>query len=132
MRPDVTTARRSVADDRAGDPARGARPDGRGSDAGRGGSPVRPGSPLGPFRVPVATRSNGARPAIVPLTRRRGPRLGLRPPGAALPTAPVATGPARSPADAVTLPPGRIPAERTRPARETAGPTAATRAPAAP
>jgi len=73
-----------VTDDRAGDPARGSRPGAPGSDVVR--SPAaRTGPASAPFRIPVATPTAqaGRRPTMVPLTRKRGPRLGLRPPGAA-------------------------------------------------
>ncbi|GAA4895808.1 LCP family protein [Actinomycetospora straminea] len=122
-----------MTDDRAGDPVRGPRPATTGGDAAR---PPVSGPASAPFRIPVAAPHHGRRPTMVPLTRRRGPRLGLRPPGAALVTAPTATAgsgapaapstpssgipsPAaadppstRSPVDAVTLPAGRVPVRR--------------------
>ncbi|MHC1563024.1 LCP family protein [Actinomycetospora sp. C-140] len=124
-----------MTDDRAGDPVRGSRPATPGSDADR--AATRGSAPTSvPFRVPVATPSvAGRRPTMVPLTRRRGPRLGLRPPGAALVTSPTTLpppGPAsgsaasppspsspaapappstRAPVDAVTLPAGRVPVQ---------------------
>ena len=124
-----------MTDDRAGDPARGSRPGAPGSDVVR--SPAaRTGPASAPFRIPVATPTAqaGRRPTMVPLTRKRGPRLGLRPPGAGLVTAPSALpsspgtpsagipSPAaakapstRGPVDAVTLPAGRIPARAAPP-----------------
>ncbi|MDD7940636.1 LCP family protein [Actinomycetospora lutea] len=119
-----------MTDDRAGDPVRGSRPATTGSDAAR--SSALSGTASAPFRIPVATPVADRRPTMVRLTRRSGPRLGLRPPGAALVTAPTpapagrtppatpssgipspAAAPApstRAPVDAVTLPAGRVPA----------------------
>ncbi len=136
-----------MTDDRAGDPARGSRPGAPGSDV--VGSPAaRTGPASAPFRIPVATPTAqaGRRPTMVPLTRKRGPRLGLRPPGAGLVTAPSSPGtpsagipsPAaakapstRGPVDAVTLPAGRIPA-RAAPPPPTGPPPSAPAAPVAP
>ncbi|WP_433784169.1 LCP family protein [Actinomycetospora sp. CA-101289] len=111
-----------MTDDRAGDPARGSGPGADGADAGRADGSARSGPPPSvPFRIPVNTPVRvGRAPTMVPLTRKRGPRLGLRPPGAALVTAPtplateadggVPPPPSkRSPVDAVTLPAGRHP-----------------------
>ncbi|MFC5137217.1 LCP family protein [Actinomycetospora rhizophila] len=121
-----------MTDDRAGDPVGGSRPAATGSDAARSSALAGPAS--APFRIPVATPVADRRPTMVRLTRRSGPRLGLRPPGAALVTAPTATAAGRSspgtpssgipspaaaaapstraPVDAVTLPAGRVPAGR--------------------
>ena len=100
-----------MADDRAGDPDRGTRPGAAGADGGRAPRSARPGPPSVPFRIPVPTPAtpgrSGRQPTMVPLSRRRGPRLGLRPPGAALVTAPMptATG-AESPAPEHAAGPG--------------------------
>jgi LCP family protein required for cell wall assembly len=116
-----------VTDDRAGDPARGSAPGAAGADAGRAHGSAGTGPlPSVPFRIPVSTPvRTGRAPTMVPLTRKRGPRLGLRPPGAALVTAPTPTASPdtdggvetasatssvkRSPVDAVALPAGRHP-----------------------
>ncbi|MEJ2862612.1 LCP family protein [Actinomycetospora flava] len=132
-----------MTDDRAGDPVRGSRPATTGSDAVRTSTLGGPAS--APFRIPVATPSS-RRPTMVRLTRRTGPRFGLRPPGSALVTAPTSTSstsssssaggspgtpssgipspaaPAppstRGPVDAVTLPAGRVPRQVVTPGPE--------------
>ncbi|HWN29607.1 MAG TPA: hypothetical protein VNP37_21755, partial [Actinomycetospora sp.] len=110
-----------MTDDRAGDPDRGSAPGAAGADAGRAHGSAGTGPlPSVPFRIPVSSPvRTGRAPMMVPLTRKRGPRLGLRPPGAALVTAPTPTATdggvvsdrpvTRSPVDAVTLPAGRHP-----------------------
>ncbi|GAA4773901.1 hypothetical protein GCM10023200_02930 [Actinomycetospora chlora] len=131
-----------MTDDRPEHPAAGTRPAAAGPGADR--APRMSGPASAPFRVPVAAPAAGPRPAIVPLTRRRAPRLGLRPPGAALVTAPTTLpsptalpssgtpssgtpssgipSPAaslppstRAPVDAVTLPAGQVPRPEARP-----------------
>jgi LCP family protein required for cell wall assembly len=132
-----------VTDDRAGDPARGSAPGAAGADAGRAHGSAGTGPlPSVPFRIPVSTPvRTGRAPTMVPLTRKRGPRLGLRPPGAALVTAPTPTATdggvesgrpvKRSPVDAVTLPAGRRPVLPAAP-RPEEPPTVVTAHPAAP